>query len=127
MAIRDTRQRRAIQSAFEKRQHPLSPKEIVELATAEVPNLGIATVYRNVKSMVEGGELEVVEIPGQPARYCRPEDRTPVLFVCQKSERVFFVQKELAVVDFKCAPAKCRVDRTEVILYGEVHDEYLKD
>lgn len=123
MPIRETRQRKAIQKAFASKNRALSPKEIVAIASESVPNLGIATVYRNIKSMVEDGELEVVEIPGQAARYCLPEGRTTVVFVCGKSDRVFFLDAGLAKVDFKCVSDRCKVHRTEVILHGELLEE----
>ena len=41
-------------------------------ASLEVPNLGIATVYRNIKTMVDQQELVPIELPGQPARYTLP-------------------------------------------------------
>jgi Fur family ferric uptake transcriptional regulator len=66
---RTTRQRTAIHNAFETAGRPLSPVEVLEAASAEVPSLGQATVYRALRAMVEEGVLAPVELPGEPDRY----------------------------------------------------------
>ena len=52
---RNTRQRSAIRDAIAQAQRPLLPQEVLEAARTEVPGLGIATVYRNLKALVEEG------------------------------------------------------------------------
>ena len=49
---RSTRQRTAIRDALEAAQRPLLPQEVLDAAQAQVPSLGIATVYRNLKQLV---------------------------------------------------------------------------
>lgn len=120
--LRQTRQRNAIKRVFREQRRPLGPKEVIALASEEVPNLGIATVYRNVKAMMEENELEPVEIPGQSPRYCLPEDRTPNLFVCEKTDRVFFLSDSTVRVTLLQQPDSCKVDRSEAILYGVYRD-----
>lgn len=66
---RDTAQRRAIRKAFSSLNRPLSPQEILEAAQVQVPNMGLATVYRTVKSLTESKDLAVVDVPGEPQRY----------------------------------------------------------
>lgn len=39
------------------------------MASLEVLNIGIATVYRNFKTMEDSGEIKAIELPGQPDRY----------------------------------------------------------
>ena len=68
-ATRNTQQKEAIRLAFEKADRPLSPDEVLAIAINKVQQLSIATVYRNIGSMVEDGMLAIVEIPGQPSRY----------------------------------------------------------
>ena len=67
--IRMTRQRRAILSAFQEARRPLSPGEIKSRASSDVGCINLATVYRNLKAMVESGDLVIVEVLGQPDRY----------------------------------------------------------
>lgn len=94
--FRETKQREAIKQAILVASRPVSPKEILELACIRVPNLGIATVYRNIKTMVERGELETVEIPGQASRYQPPADKKPHLLVDESADRVYSVEIDLA-------------------------------
>jgi Fur family transcriptional regulator, ferric uptake regulator len=66
---RSTRQRRAIRDAVQRLARPLSPMEILEAAQAEIPGLGLATVYRTIRVLQEEGALREVLIPGDPPRY----------------------------------------------------------
>ena len=67
--IRNTLQRRAISRVFSVDVPPLTPYEVLLEAQQDIPALGIATVYRTLKSMVESGTLVVVNLPGEAARY----------------------------------------------------------
>jgi Fur family ferric uptake transcriptional regulator len=67
--IRNTRQRDAIRSAFSKADRPLSPEETLVLAKEEVEGVSLATVYRNIASLVQDAWLTPVEIPGEATRY----------------------------------------------------------
>src|SRR5690554_5825949 len=87
--FRETKQRNAIWSVLDTTQRPLSPLEILKLASSEVPRLGIATVYRNIRSMVESGELATVELPGQPARFTLPAHRQAHVFLDTESDEVY--------------------------------------
>lgn len=117
--FRETKQRNAIKSAIEKAGRPLGPKEILVLAGSEVPNLGIATVYRNIKTMVEKGELEPVELPGQAPRYQPPTDQKQHLFICEKTDSVFTINP--APEDFRPQlPEDFVLKRYQIICYGEV-------
>mgnify|MGYP000380226949 CR=1 FL=1 len=66
---RRTRQRDAIRATFAEAARPLAVQEAHLLALKTVPGLGIATVYRNIKALLDEGFLAVVELPGEPARY----------------------------------------------------------
>lgn len=116
--FRETKQRNAIKRAIERANRPVGPKEILELACDEVPNLGIATVYRNIKTMVEKGELDPVELPGQAPRYQPPADKKPHLFICEKTDRVFTIDPKVG--DFKPSlPEGFVLDRFQIICFGE--------
>jgi Fur family ferric uptake transcriptional regulator len=114
---RDTVQRRAIRDVFERSRRPLSPKEVLEGAQAAVPSLGIATVYRTVKALIEGGWLVPVELPGEPPRYEVSGKKHHHHFVCDTCDRVFEVDGcpgNLSSV----VPAGFQMARHEVVLYG---------
>ncbi len=122
--FRDTRQRNSIKRAYETAGRPLGPKEVLDIAAAEVPNLGIATVYRNIKSMVEKGELEVVELPGQAPRYQLPSTGEKHLFIDEKTNSVFTIQPDLTNFT-PVLPEDFKLKRFQLICYGEVSNKKL--
>ena len=88
---RSTRQRDAIRRTFETIDRPLSPAEILASAKADVPRLGIATVYRTVRALCDEGWLVSVDIPGEAPRYERAHKGHHHHFVCRQCDRVFDV------------------------------------
>lgn len=66
---RSTKQRAAIQEALKKLGRPLLPQELLAEAQKSVPNLSLATIYRNIKGLVADGLVEVVSLPGETDRY----------------------------------------------------------
>ncbi len=115
---RSTRQRDAIKSVIDSARRPLSPQEILEGAKNQVSGLGIATVYRNLKSMVESNSLVVVSLPGESARYESAGHQHHHHFHCTGCNRVFDVhQCPGSMLDL--APKGFSVDRHELTLYGK--------
>ena len=66
---RKTRQKDAIRAAFIAADRPLSPDEVRLLAQQEVDALSIATVYRNIATLVDEQWLTPVDVPGGATRY----------------------------------------------------------
>lgn len=66
---RRTRQREAILDSIVRADGPLSVAEIHVRAGREIAGLGIATVYRTVKTLREEGAVVTVELPGEEPRY----------------------------------------------------------
>ena len=66
---RNTRQKQAIRDAFIEADRPLSPEEALAAAQRLYATLGIATVYRNIKSLLAERWLDPVSLPGQATRY----------------------------------------------------------
>jgi len=115
--IRGTRQRQAILDVVHHSADPLTPQEICTLAKATLPRIGIATVYRFLRSMLEEGKLVVVEIPGEAPRYELAEKDHHHHFFCKKCGRVFDVPGCLSEVN-RLAPKNFRVDSHEITLFG---------
>jgi Fur family transcriptional regulator, ferric uptake regulator len=67
--IRKTRQKDAIRAAFEEANRPLSTDEALVLAQKHVEGISVATVYRNISTLLEDGWLTAVEMPGGVTRY----------------------------------------------------------
>ena len=65
IASRNTRQKDAIRAAFVDTDRPLSPEEVLSYAQRAVADIGIATVYRNLKTLVDDGWLVQVQLPGE--------------------------------------------------------------
>jgi Fur family ferric uptake transcriptional regulator len=86
---RQTRQRQAIRRAFEDAQRPLGASEVLEAAGSHTPGLGIATVYRALKGLVEEGWLTPVELPGEAPRYEPAGKKHHDHFRCRRCDRVF--------------------------------------
>lgn len=118
---RSTRQRSAIRAAIETAGRPLSPQEVLLISQTEVDGLGMATVYRNLKLLVEAGEVQVVTLPGESARYESAHQDHHHHFQCKVCQRVFDVHAcpgDLA----KLAPKGFTVESHELTLYGRCED-----
>ncbi len=114
---RDTRQRRAIRRVFMNAGRPLALEEILRYGQRIVPSLGVATVYRNVKTLVGEGWLSKVALPGGVPRYelaARPHHHH---FVCQTCDRAFDVHRCPDEVE-TLAPDGFEVDSHELTLFG---------
>lgn len=114
---RSTRQRMAIRTAIERACRPLSPQEVLEAAQADVPALGLATVYRNLKLLVEAHEVTAVSLPGDPPRYEAARLAHHHHFQCTACQRVFDVHGCPGNLG-RLAPPGFTVEHHELTLYG---------
>lgn len=116
---RETKQRHAIRRAFELADRPLGPKEVLDIACNEVRNLGIATVYRNIKTMVDQGALETINLPGEPPRYDLPRSKAEnsSLIMCKKTNRVFHGSQDVHI-ELPTIPG-FNIKNYQIIFYGE--------
>ena len=87
--IRVTQQRRAIRQVLFKAGRPLSTQEIFALAQRRVPDLGIATVYRTLKSLVEEEGIVAVDLPGQPSRWEVTPESHHHHFLCNTCNKLY--------------------------------------
>ncbi len=87
--IRVTHQRNAIRQVLQKAGRPLSPQEIFDMAQRKVSGLGIATVYRNLKSLQEEGAIVAVELPGQPPRWEVSPESHHHHFLCNTCDKLY--------------------------------------
>ncbi len=89
MEMRNTRQRHAIREAFAEADRPLSPEEALSSAQSHHQRLGIATVYRNIKALVEDGWLVPVDMPGKSTRYELSGKTHHHHFHCNRCDKVY--------------------------------------
>lgn len=87
------------------------------MAKPEAHGLGIATVYRAVKNLLEEGWLEQVEIPGEPPRFEIAGKGHHHHFHCRACGRVFEIDACQGDFD-RLAPAGFQVTDHEVLLFG---------
>ena len=118
---RNTRQRAAIRKAFERADRPLSPQQVLDAAQAEVDGVGIATVYRNIKALLEEDWLVAVELPGSATVYERSGKAHHHHFHCEECGRVFELTGCLPNIN-RLAGRKFSVARHELVLYGMCAD-----
>lgn len=114
---RNTNQRRYIRQALEEADGPLSPQEVWDSARLHLPGIGIATVYRTIKTLVESGYLRPVELPGQPPRYEVSGKKHHHHFYCRQCSRVFEIDgcpRNLAAL----TPPGFLLEDHELVLYG---------
>lgn len=88
---RSTRQRQVIATVFKAAERPLTPPEVLNRAQADLPALGIATVYRALREGLSEGELRIVEVPGGAPHYELADHGHHHHFHCTVCGRVFEV------------------------------------
>jgi len=114
---RSTRQRTAIRETFERAGRPLSPQQVLEAARAEISGLGIATVYRNIKALLESGWLAAIELPGAGTVYERAGKIHHHHFHCDRCSRVFELSGCIPGIN-RLAGRRFSVTRHELVLYS---------
>jgi len=112
-----TAQRAAIRRVFEEAQRPLGPPEILIEAQRLVPRLGLTTVYRTLKSLVQDGWLTVVDLPGEPSRYERASADRHAWFECKLCKRVFQAPGECQGIEI-LVPEGFELNSHKLVLYG---------
>ncbi len=115
--IRNTRQKAAIRTAFTTANRPLSPEEVLGYAKAEVPQVSIATIYRNIGSLVDDAWLVRVDIPGEPARYEVAGKQHHHHFRCNDCGKVYELQG-CNLTPKPRLPRGFRATAHELFLYG---------
>ena len=115
--IRSTKQRRAIQDVFASMNRPLAVEEVLQAASASSGGIGIATVYRNIKALVDDGILTVVELPGEGPRYELSGKGHHHHFHCRQCGRVFDVTTCLEGLK-QMMPKGFQITGHEIVLYG---------
>lgn len=118
---RNTRQRGAIRRVFQRADRPLSTGEVLEGARSEVSGLGIATVYRNIRTLLDEGWLVPVELPGIAPRYELHGKPHHHHFHCRHCDRVLEVNGCVTTLQ-ALAPRGFLLEQHDIVLYGTCAD-----
>jgi Fur family ferric uptake transcriptional regulator len=122
MRARQTRQLKSIESVLRHARRPLAIAEIHAAASGEFLGLGIATVYRTVRALIEAGKIVTVSYAGQPTRYEWAVATNHSHFICHECKRVFDIEAPERVPLPKKRPKGFRFVGDEVIYYGVCAD-----
>lgn len=114
---RQTRQRAAIHRVFAEHERPLEPREVLAAARRHVPSLGMATVYRTLKSLVDEGKVVSVMLPGDQIRYEAAGRKHHHHFQCRHCNKVFELPGCPGNFS-RLTPRGFQLDDHEVVLYG---------
>jgi Fur family transcriptional regulator, ferric uptake regulator len=114
---RNTKQKNAIRKAFVETGRALSPEEVLAYAQRSVPDLSVATIYRNLKNMMETGWLVTVQLPGEPPRYELSGKAHHHHFWCNDCGKVYELEGCIPRVKTKL-PRGFRALHHELLLYG---------
>jgi len=114
---RKTRQKTAIRSVFERTGRPLTTAEVLQIAQRDVDRLGIATVYRSIKALLQEGWLVPVELPGETPRYETAGKGHHHHFHCESCGSVFELDGCQPAIERLAKPGFI-VRSHEVVLYG---------
>jgi Fur family ferric uptake transcriptional regulator len=99
----------------------MSPEEVLATAERHSQGLGIATVYRTIRSLAEEGWLVPVELPGRSTRYELSGKGHHHHFYCNGCGLVFDLNG--CIESFRSMiPRGFRVTAHEVLLYGMFQD-----
>jgi len=114
---RMTNQRHAIQEIFGKTDRPLGVEEILQAGRKTVRSLNQATVYRNLKLLVEDGWLKKIDAPGVGPVYERAGKGHHHHFQCRSCDRIFEISG-CGLNERIGTPPGFLTERHEVYLFG---------
>ncbi len=116
---RQTVQRQAIMNALEQSPGPLTVPEIHEVASVAIPRMGVATVYRTVKLLLEHGSIHAVMLPDGHARYESAHLAHHHHFRCNACDVVYDLPGcMMPIPDGTSLPNGFIVEGHEITLYG---------
>lgn len=118
---RQTKQRQIIEAMLRQADRPLLPKELLNQAQVSLPKLGIATVFRTLKKMVDEGGAKMVCLPGDSPRYERSDLTHHHHFKCQECDGVFDINGCPGQLE-QLLPKGFQLTDHEITLFGRCAD-----
>jgi Fur family ferric uptake transcriptional regulator len=115
---KNTPQRRAIEQVFTACPQPLRVSEILQRSQDIISSMDQATVYRNLKRLVEQGWLLKITHPLLGTLYERSGKEHHHHFYCRRCDTIFELSG-CAVNDRQVAATGMVVEEHEVFFYGQ--------
>lgn len=114
---RNTKQRDAIRSVIAEAHGPVSAREVFDLAQRRVRGMGMATVYRTLKSLVADRGIVQVEMPGEPPRFEVAGKGHHHHFYCRACGRMYEVEQCPGDLSY-LAPKGFKLENHDLLLLG---------
>jgi Fur family ferric uptake transcriptional regulator len=116
---RDTRHRRAILETIRRAEGPLTAGAIRRRARQTHPTLGIATVYRTLRLLLEAGRIREVTLPDGRTRYESAHLGHHHHFRCRDCDHVYDLDHcPVSFPEGATLPGGFRVEDHELTLFG---------
>lgn len=96
----------------------MTAEEIHRLAREAIPKLGISTVYRLLRRMLDEHRLVRVDFPGQPPRYELPTRDVHSHFICSACHKVFDLPETPESLPVQL-PQGFKTTGYELVVFGE--------
>ncbi|RPJ64082.1 MAG: transcriptional repressor [Dehalococcoidia bacterium] len=122
---RNTSQRDAIRRVIVQADRPLSTDEIFDMARNRIASLGIATVYRTLKSLKEEGAIHEVDIPGKSSRWELADKDHHHHFLCRNCDKLYEVEGCLGGID-RLLPPGYSLEAHNILLEGKCRECRMK-
>lgn len=115
---RNTQQRKAIEKVFDESEHPLSLDEILEEGRAISPTLNRATVYRNLKVLLETEAITKVTMPSGKIFYEKGNKGHRHHFFCRLCNKAFDLLGTILNPNRSLAPKGFVVENHDLVVHG---------
>lgn len=114
---RNTTQRKAIEQVFNRHKGPLGVNEVLAYGRKLVETLNQATVYRNLRILIDEGWLKKISHPSLGTLYERTGKGHHHFFHCRECNRAYDLPG-CALNEEEAAPDGFVLEAHEIFLYG---------
>lgn len=115
---RKTSQREIIGKVFSDSEGPLTPQEILERAQKSNEKMGIATIYRTLKILLDSEDVRLVNLPDGQTRYELTALKHHHHFKCKLCKKIFDIKTCSFQMGQIKVPDGFVVENHEITLFG---------
>lgn len=119
VGVRKTNQRETIYEVIKNSKGPLSPTELLEKSNEVNESVGIATIYRTIKLLIDAGEIIQVTLPDGQNRYELAKLDHHHHFKCRICSSIYDLDHcPLSIPDQISLPDGFKLEGHEITLFG---------